>query len=50
MSDHGSIVGMGPGVVLQLREQRFDLSLYLIAAGARHARDNGRIKPPFQFH
>jgi hypothetical protein len=50
MGDHGSIVGMVTGMVVQLRENRFDSSLHLSAIGARYAWDKGWIEPPLQFH
>jgi uncharacterized protein YfiM (DUF2279 family) len=50
MSDHSGIVRMVASMVVQLREKRFDPSLYLVAAGTRPSRDKGRIEPSLQFH
>jgi hypothetical protein len=50
MSDYRGIVGMGAGVVLQLCEERFDLSLDVSTAGARLPGNDGRIEPMFQLY
>ena len=50
MGDHGGILRMVRGMLVQFRQKRFDPLLHLLAAGARRALDCWRIQPSLQLH